>query len=275
MVPDKTETFKENIMIIDFHTHIFPDKIAPKAIPQLAERAGVDPRTDGTAEGLLHSMAENGIDVSVILPVVTDPHQFDSIFRFALEVNEKYSGSGEHRLISLAGIHPDCPDIPLKMRSIARAGFKGVKLHPHYHRVAFDDIRSLRLIEAASEEGLFVLTHAGYDPISPEHDYCTPDMILHVLKETVPYRLILAHMGSNCNYQESLERLCGLNVYMDTGYCLTDIPESLFVRMVHKHGADRILFATDCPWGDQGGFAGRLQSMTGLSLEEKELILGL
>ena len=260
-------------MIIDFHTHIFPEKIASKAISQLAETSGIVPAADGTAAGLLSSMERCGIDISVILPVVTSPHQFDSILRFAAQINEKYSRQKDMRLLSLASIHPDCEDIPGKISQIAREGFKGIKLHPHYQAVHFDDIRYLRIMDEAYGHGLFVITHAGYDPVAPDHDYCTPDMILNVLDEIVPYRLILAHMGSNCNYEESYRRLCGLNVYLDTGFSLLDMPSDLFVRMVHKHGADRILFGTDCPWAHQDRFRKHIEDMPGLSQEEKDLIL--
>ena len=214
-----------------------------------------------------------GIDISVVLPVVTTPHQYDSILRFASQINEENAGKKEHRLLSLGGIHPDCEDIPGKIAQLVREGFKGIKLHPHYQGVAFDDIRYLRILDEASAQGLFVLTHAGYDPVAPDHDYCSVDMIMNALSQITPYRLILAHLGSNCNYQESLDRLCGLNVYMDTGYSLSNIPDDLFVRMVHKHGADKILFATDCPWAHPDVFLRRIQDLTGLSQEEKELIL--
>lgn len=70
-------------MIIDFHTHIFPDTLAVKTIPMLAQRSHTQPHTDGTAAGLLGHMEESGVDVSVVLPVVTAPRQFDSINRFA------------------------------------------------------------------------------------------------------------------------------------------------------------------------------------------------
>ena len=43
-------------MIIDFHTHIFPDKIAAKTIESLGTLAGVQAATDGTLNGLLNSM---------------------------------------------------------------------------------------------------------------------------------------------------------------------------------------------------------------------------
>ena len=35
-------------MVIDFHTHMFPDKIADKTITFLAEVCQIPPQTDGT-----------------------------------------------------------------------------------------------------------------------------------------------------------------------------------------------------------------------------------
>ena len=78
-------------MIIDFHTHIFPDKIAARSIEALSKVSGVKAATDGTLNGLLVSMERSGVDLSVILPVVTKPSQFESINTFAAKVNEKYN----------------------------------------------------------------------------------------------------------------------------------------------------------------------------------------
>ena len=50
------------------------------------------------------------------------------------------------------------------------------------------------------------------------------------------------------------------------------MPEEQFVRMVHLHGAERILFGTDTPWTSQKECVERLQSFTGLSQVEKDLI---
>ena len=77
-------------MIIDFHTHIFPDKIAVPSIEFLSAKSGVKNNIDGTAAGLAKSMEQSGVDMSVVLPVATKPKQFDSITRFACEINEKY-----------------------------------------------------------------------------------------------------------------------------------------------------------------------------------------
>ena len=52
-------------MIIDFHTHIFPDKIAKKTIDLLAQKGGIPPFSDGSVSGLISEMEKGGIDISV------------------------------------------------------------------------------------------------------------------------------------------------------------------------------------------------------------------
>lgn len=260
-------------MIIDFHTHIFPDKVAEKAIPNLSSIIHLTPSMNGTINGIQSSMEKGGIDISVILPIVTTPHQFDSILRFAVHVNETCAEGAGPRLISFASVHPLADDYKAQLHLIKNEGFKGIKLHPNYQGMHFDDIRYMRIIDTASELGLSILTHAGYDPYTPDEEFCSPDMILRILDEVAPPRLILAHMGSNEHYTESEQKLCGGSAYFDTAYSIMHMPEEQFVRMVHLHGADRILFGTDAPWTSQKECAERLMSFTGLSEKEKQMIL--
>lgn len=260
-------------MIIDFHAHIFPDKVAAKAIPSLSAIIHLNPSMNGTVDGLQSSMEQGGIDISVILPIVTAPHQFDSILRFAVHINETCAEGPGPRLISLASVHPMADDYKSQLHLIKSEGFAGIKLHPNYQGLHFDDIRYMRIIDTASELGLSILTHAGYDPYTPDEEFCSPDMILRVLEETAPPKLILAHMGSNEHYTESEQKLCGKSVYFDTAYSIMHMPEEQFVRMVHLHGADRILFGTDAPWTSQKECAQRLMSFSGLSEKEKQRIL--
>ena len=105
-------------MVIDFHTHIFPDAIAKKTIDLLQQRSGITPATDGTLNGLLQSMERTGVDLSVILPVVTKPSQFESVNAFAKSVNETYAG----KLLSFGGIHPDSADYKKELRTIKEMG---------------------------------------------------------------------------------------------------------------------------------------------------------
>ena len=85
--------------VIDFHTHAFPDKIAGKTIEMLSQKGGIPAYTDGTKEGLRAVLTEAGISLGVVLPVVTRPEQFESVARFAAQINEER----ETREAALAG----------------------------------------------------------------------------------------------------------------------------------------------------------------------------
>lgn len=64
----------------------------------------------------------------------------------------------------------------------------------------------------AAKRDLFIVTHAGYDVAYRNHVHCTPDMILHVLKELrglIDDKLILAHLGGYDMPDEVLQKLIG------------------------------------------------------------------
>lgn len=253
-------------MIIDFHTHTFPDKIAAKAIASLAEKGGTAPFRDGTLSSLKESMRRGGIDCSVILPVATKPEQVPSINRLAAELN------GIGGIIYAGAIHPDCENIEQILDEIKSAGLFGIKLHPDYQGVYFTDRRVLNILEAAARRGLYIVTHAGRDIAYPNDVHCTPDHVLGALGElgeVIHNRLILAHMGGCDMGEEVLEKLCGKPVYMDTAFVLDRYPE-LCKEIIKMHGADKILFATDSPWADQGEYVGL---MRGFGFSDKELSL--
>lgn len=262
-------------MIIDFHTHAFPDKVAVNAIPKLTRINQIQPSTNGTIDGLRASMEDAGIDLSVVLPVVTDPHQFDSILRFASLINETYADAKTPRLLSFGGVHPQSDKLRHELQLLKNEGIQGIKLHPYYQDTVFDDIRYMRLIYTASELGLIVVTHAGIDPYMPTQNLCTPDMILHVLDEVAPPKMVLAHFGNNENYEESIKKLCGKHVYLDTAYSFVNSPDELLVQLVQAHGADKILFASDAPWTIQKVGVEKLKNLQGLSDTEKEQIFSL
>ncbi len=269
--------------IIDFHTHAFPDKIAGKTIELLSKKGGIPAYTDGTAEGLRRRLAEAGISLGVVLPVVTRPEQFESVTRFAVQINEEEilreaasSGEGTFdttaELLSFGGIHPDTPDYKKELKLLVNEGVRGIKIHPDYQGVYFDDIRFLRIIEYASELGLIIITHAGVDIGFPDTVRCTPKRALKVLREVKPEKLVLAHMGGWSLWEEVIDTLAGEQVYMDTAYSMDHISKEHFITLCRTHGAERILFATDCPWGNPKRDVETFLAMP-LTGDEQELIL--
>ena len=239
-------------MIIDFHTHVFPDKIAGKTIELLSKKGGIPPFSDGTVNGLLERMQKSGSDISVTLPVLTSPSQFDSVNRFAAQINAAPSNNGK-RIISFAGIHPACENIEEKMAFIRDSGFLGVKIHPDYQGTYIDDSGYVKIMRCAAKYDLIVVTHAGVDIAFRDDVHCTPDRVLNLISQAPHSKLVLAHMGGSEMYDEVLDKLCGKDLYLDTAYVLRDIGKDTFLRMLDKHGKDRILFATDSPWSDIGG----------------------
>ncbi len=233
-------------MVIDFHTHIFPDKIAARSIEHLENASGITAATDGTLNGLLDSMKKNKVDLSVILPVVTKPSQFESVNRFAAEVNEKYKG----KLISFGGIHPDSDDYKAELDRIKALGLPGIKLHPDYQGVMIDDPRYMKIIEYADSLDLMIMVHAGVDIGLPNPVHCPPDKARKVLDTLKPKKLILAHLGGWKQWEDVYELLAGEHVYFDTSFTFDYIEQELFLEILKKHGSEKVLFATDSPWSD-------------------------
>lgn len=235
-------------MIIDAHTHIFPDRIAEKTITYLAGKANISPHSDGTRDGLLSRLSEAGADIALNLPVLTNPAQFDSVNRFAEELNTEFSKS-KKGILSFAGIHPHCDNIDEKMAWIKAHGFLGVKIHPDYQGTFIDDERYIRILECAKENDLIVTAHSGVDGGYPGLPVrCTPERALKVIKKVNHPKFILAHLGANEMTDASVRMLCGENVYFDTAYVLRYISADDFRLILKKHGEDRILFASDSPW---------------------------
>lgn len=237
-------------MYIDFHTHIFPDRIAEATIAHLSKVGKTVPNTDGTAAGLRQSMVASGIDLSVVLPVVTKPSQFDSINAFAAEINHQ-----NDRLISFGGIHPDNDDIEAKLDTIVSLGLKGIKLHPDYQGVFIDDERYIRIMKEAVKRDLLITIHAGIDIGLPDPVHCSPKRMAAALgcigQDPQRPRVILAHVGGWQCWDEVERLLVGQPVYFDISFALGQISDEQLLRIIRTHGADRILFATDSPWDSQ------------------------
>lgn len=273
-------------MIIDAHTHTFPEKIAAKVVESLQAKANSRAYTDATDAALINSMQKAGIDCSVLLPVMTNTSQVQKLNDIAIEKNESFSKTG---LFSLGGMHPDFEEYKKELRRIAKNGITAIKLHPAYQGVALDDTRFLRIIECACEEGLAVVIHAGLDIGIMHHNFASVKQIQNVLKEINPDKFVLAHMGGWKGWDEVESELCGENVYFDTSFSLGSYvpPEGVYVaqekrkmltkeqfkRIVEKHGYDKIIFGSDSPWSDQTQALESLKQC-GLDKEKLDLILG-
>ena len=248
-------------MIIDFHAHTFPDKIADAALSKLRAASHTISFTNGTASGLRESMKEASIDWSVVLPVATNPLKVESINDLSAALTERDG------LVYFGCIHPDMENPKEEIARIARMGLKGIKIHPVYQGVDIDDLRFLRILDAAAEHNLIVVTHNGDDIGFPGVVHCTPQMTRNALKQVGSVKLVLAHMGGWKNWESVADALLDTSVYLDTAFSLGALVQSEprhyspeeerllseedFCALVRAFGAQRILFGTDSPWSDQ------------------------
>ena len=232
--------------IIDFHTHVFPDDLAPKAIAKLiADAPDGKNYTDGTINGLLHSMRNNRITRSVTMPIATRKEQVSTINSFQKSTNIP-------PIIAFGALHPAKENVEETVTALVRDNIRGVKLHPEYQNFYMDDPICFPLYEAMSNAGLILLFHAGKDPGPFTCDHALPSAFLTIRNNFPNLIMVAAHMGGWKLWRESFDNLCGKSLYFDTSAIYGLIDKDLFLQMVKKHGTERILFGSDSPWIDQG-----------------------
>ena len=274
-------------MIIDIHTHTFPDAIAARAVDKLKHNSHTEPVLDGTALSLSASAKAAGVDLAVIQPVATAPAQVREINDGAIETNRSSSVT---RLASFGCMHPAFEAPEQECARLAEAGVKGIKLHPVYQLTDMDDPSYVRVLRAAADCGLLVLIHAGIDVGFLERTYSDVRKIARALDAVPDGRYILAHMGGWRQWDEAQALFAGReNVWLDTSFSLGDmtplgdgfyethslsrLSQERFLQMAEAFRTEKLLFGTDSPWEGQAAEIAKIRALP-LKEEEKDAILG-
>lgn len=248
--------------MIDFHTHNFPDALAPRAVESMVQklRGALLPVGDGTLATQLKDMDRAGVARAVACPVATKPSQFKVILDRAKAVRDgEFGPEAATRLVQLCSVHPADGDYAAHLKEVASAGFKGIKLHPYYQGFRLDDPQVFPFFAALRDAGLFVTVHCGIDlgftdvPMS-----CGPDQIAALLRAVPDLVFIAAHLGGcGGNPPHATDRLLEFpKCYFDTAVvcCCDDDQEAQ--RVMAEWPAERLLFATDYFWRDISHIAG-------------------
>lgn len=262
-------------MVIDFHTHFFPDRIAINTIQYLRKRmmqvTGTDMTadeafpiyTDATYKSTFELMDRSNIDKFVLLPIATNERQ-------STNVNNYAESMGSDRVIPFGSVYPFQKDWEYVLDDLHDRGFQGIKLHPEGQQFYIDGSEGMRVLKKADRLGLIVVIHAGADPGYTEPYHSSPQRIANVIKEVDGSRIIAAHMGG-LNQWDDVERyLVGTSIHMDTSYISKVINFSQYRRIIENHGADKIVFGSDCPWQEPQE---ALKSIYSLGLDGQSLDL--
>ena len=223
--------------IIDFHAHIYPNKIAEKATNATADFYGISPACIGTGDELLREGRRAGIDEFVLLPVATKPEQVRHVNEFILgetAARKEFHGLGT--------LHPDCENITEEAEFILNSGLKGVKLHPDTQRFNTDDKRLFEVYDAVQGR-LPLLVHCG----DKRFDYSHPARLKRVIDNFPKLQVIAAHLGGWSLFEEAFAILRYTDCFLDISSCTMFLPPETVARYIGGYGADRILFGTDFP----------------------------
>ena len=243
---DKSINSHPDFPVIDAHVHLYPDAIAVKVTPLLAQRFGNAPSFDGTVAGCRAKNAACGIAASLNLPVATKP---DSVGHTNVFWAQYANGPD---VFSFAAFHPLVEDKGREIEKIASLGFSGVKLHPEYQLFRFNDPQMDDAWAAMSEFGLVAYLHAGGERVFSPPFHSSPSEIATLHKRFPKLKIAAAHLGGFGMWDEAEEVLAGEDVFLDLSHTFFWMPHERILRMIRKHGAHRILFGTDAPWQDPG-----------------------
>lgn len=256
-------------MVIDFHTHAFPDKLAPRAISVLAQKSGLYPFHDGSTSGSLGLMDKSGIDKSVVLSIATKPTQEHSINAFVVEMSKN------PRLIPFGSVFPGSDTWEESLEFLKNAGIKGIKLHPEYQDFELDCPEAMKVYEKCGKLGLIVQFHAGMDEAFFPPVHTGAKRINHVCEAFPDTIFVAAHLGGYNMWNETETDLnCYDNLYLDTSMTQTaqHIDKDLAYRIAKKFGPEHLLLGSDSPWENPADSVRAVKNL-GLSEEDTELIL--
>jgi predicted TIM-barrel fold metal-dependent hydrolase len=270
-------------VIIDFHTHIFP--------PWLKERRDEYVKSDrcfsllysqpktrmATAEELLASMDEAGIDLSVVLNagwvshelcVKTNDYILDSVSRYPT------------RLVGFCAIQPRAGDAAIaEIERCAKAGAKGIgELRADVQGFDLADKKTMKpLVDAVLKHNLIFLTHSS-EPVGHEYSgkgSITPDILYSFITAFPNLKLVCAHWGGGLPFYALMPEVAKAlaNVFFDTAATVFLYKPEIFEQMSRIIGSDKILFGTDYPLMHQNRVLAQVQSSQ-LPEKDKARILG-
>lgn len=270
-------------MLIDFHTHIFPPWLREKRDeyiqrdPCFSLLYSQPKARIATAEELLASMDEAGIDLSIVLNigwvshelcVRTNDYILDSVSRYPT------------RLVGFCTIQPRTGDAAIvELERCAKAGAKGVgELRSDVQGFDLTDKTTMKpLVEATLKNGLIFLTHSS-EPVGHEYSgkgKITPDILYSFINEFSDLKLVCAHWGGGLPFYALMPEVAKAlsNVYFDTAATVLLYKPEVFEQVSHVISSNKILFGSDYPLTHQNRVLAQVHSSQ-LSEKDKTRILG-
>ncbi len=231
----------EQFKIIDFHVHVFGDKVAKKATDATSAHYRVPSECpDGSLETLLKTVDGLNIERMIVHSTATKKEQVIAINNFLNDLTDP-------RFVKFGTVHPDFENIEEEIIRIKGLGFQGLKLHCDFQQFNADDRAADEIYETAQKHEMPILMHVGDGVLGYSH----PVRIANVATHFRDLKIIAAHMGGREQWEAGALNLRPYdNIFFDTSSTISMLGARKFDQLIDIFGISRILFGTDFPLND-------------------------
>lgn len=269
-------------MIIDFHTHIFPDEVRASRDEYLERDVWFgtlyeDPKHKlASAEDVVRSMEEAGVDRTVVFGFPWRDAKLCAWHNdYLIDAVRRYPD----KLIGFACVQPLDAKDAVELARCLDAGLMGLgELGPDGQKF---DIEDKRILEASAEVLIHydrpLLTHSS-EPMG--HAYAgkgqtLPWKLLKLARNFPELKIVMAHWGGGLPFFELMPEIGDSlkNVYYDSAASAFLYKFEVFPIVAKLIGAERILWGTDYPLLSQAKMLKKVRE-SGLSEDELGLVLG-
>ncbi len=228
-------------MIIDAHSHIFPDKVAERAVDGIGDFYDLKMNYDGKISTLIAQGEKAGVDKFIVQSVATTPKQVESINNFIAQ----NVADNPDKLYGFAAIHPDFEDIEGEIDRAVSMGLCGIKIHPDFQKFCIDDEKAMRIYKHI-EGKLPILVHTG----DYRYEWSKPERMARVMDKFPELTVIGAHFGGWSEWDNVCDIYADRKIYVDTSSSLYSLSPKKAAELIEKFGEDYVLWGTDFPmWG--------------------------
>ena len=249
--------------IIDFHDHIYPEKISVKAVKSVGDFYGLKMDCQGTAQSLIASGKKAGVSNYVVCSVAVDENHVEAINNYIASECAEHS-----EFLGLAAMHSDYDDKMSELERALKLGLRGVKIHPDTQHFNMDDEKMFEFYDYLQEKELPILIHCG----DYRYDYSHPRRLKRLLELFPRLTVVAAHFGGWSLFDLAVEYLKDTSCYFDTSSSFSFTGLTRAGELIRLYGAERIVFGSDFPMWDLSEELSLFEQLT-LTEQEKELIL--
>ena len=197
-----------------------------------------------TIPNLLAEMDAMGVEQAAVLAIATGLPFGDNLTETWMQaIAQAHAGE---RLLPFASVHPRDGSWREKLRTFARRGARGVKIHPEMQRLFPDDPGAMEIYGECERLGLPVIFHAGRSGIEPQfmRQYAVMRRYVPAIETFPRVQFVLGHAGARDVAAAIPLAQRHPNVWLETaGQGVTQLHE-LLVQV----GVDKVIFGTDWPF---------------------------